>query len=413
LIIDIQGPFAYSPRVTANYLTTGLVVSPIPSWGLGALVDFSMHDLFENHRFTGGMTNFFTDMEMRNNVSNLEYQYLKKRVDFKFRADRISIQNTSFTQALRQRDVLYGVSAGASYPISNALRVEVSPYFQTTRRVLFDPNPNVPLLGGKELNINYFGISGEIVFDNTTKLGMNMISGTRFKIKSRYQVANQYADKAFGEVYMDFRTYQPIHKDIIIAFRASYGNFFGAAPKKYMLGGMDNWLFRAYEVSNQKDDPLRGLNQNNQIISSDDAQTDWLFNPYVTNLRGFKYNDIYGSSFLLFNGELRVPIVKYFYRGPINSNFWRNLQLTAFTDIGTSWTGLGPFNPNNSLNTKTITEGNFTINVKSYENPFLTGYGFGARTLVLGYYLKFDMAWGRRNGFTNDPRYYFTFGYDF
>jgi hypothetical protein len=411
--LEITGPFDYSPRVTANYLTTGLVVSPIPSWGLGALVDFSMHDIFENHRVNGGMTYFFTDMEMRNNNAFLEYNYLKKRLDFKLRAERVSIQNTSFTQQIRQRDILYGFSGAVAYPFSNALRVELSPYFQTTQRVVFNNNPTTPLLGGPDQNVYYWGAKAEMVFDNTTSTGLNMISGTRFKVRAQYQFANQYSRKEFGEIFMDFRTYQPIHKEITFAFRASYGQFFGPAAKKFMLGGMDNWLFRSYEVSKEKDDPLRGLNQNNQIISSDEAQTDWLFNRYATNMRGFRYNDIYGSSFLVFNAELRIPIIRYFYKGPINSNFWRNLQLTTFTDVGSAWTGVGPFNANNSLNTKQVNEGNFSIKVKSYENPFLVGYGLGARTMVLGYYLKFDMAWGQRNGFTSEPKYYFTFGYDF
>jgi len=411
--INIQGPFDYTPKVTANYLTTGLVVSPIPSWELGALVDFSMHDIFENHRLSGGMTYFFRGMEMRNNNSFLEYNYLKRRVDFKLKVNRVSIQNASFTQPIRQRDILHGVTGTASYPFSNAFRIEASPYFQTTKRIVFNNNPTSVQLGGPDQDIYYWGLRGELVFDNTTNNGLNTIIGTRFKIRTQYQLASQYSKKAFGEIFMDFRTYQPIHKEIIFAFRASYGNSFGPAAKKYMLGGMDNWLFRSYEVSNQKDDPLRGLNQNNQIISSDEAQTDWLFNQYATNMRGFKYNDIYGSSYLLFNGELRIPIIRYIYKGPINSNFWRNLQLTTFTDVGTAWTGLGPFSSDNSLNTKQINEGNFFIKVKSYENPFLVGYGFGARTIVLGYFLKFDMAWGRRNGLTNDPKYYFTFGYDF
>ena len=82
-------------------------------------------------------------------------------------------------------------------------------------------------------------------------------------------------------------------------------------------------------------------------------------------------------------------------------------------DMGTAWSGIGPFKNENSLNTKEIKEGNFTIKVRSYEDPFLTGYGMGARTLVLGYYLKFDMAWGKRNEILSDPNYYFTFGYDF
>ncbi len=411
--IEYQGPFDYTPKVTANYLTTGLVVSPIPSWGLGALVDFSMHDLFENHRFNGGMTYFFTDMEMRNNQAFLEYQYLKKRFDFKLRADRISIQSTSFSQPIRQRDILTGITATVSYPISNALRIDFSPYFQNTQRTIFDNNGIIPNLGGPDQFVFYYGLMSQLVFDNTTKLGMNMISGTRFKVRAQYQVANQYARKEFGEFFADFRTYQPIHKEIILAFRGTYGNFFGPGAKQYMVGGMDNWLFRGYEVTNQKDDPLKGLNQNNQIVASDEAQSNWLFNRYVTNLRGFKYNNIYGTSFLLFNAELRIPIIRYFYKGPINSNFWRNLQLTTFTDAGTGWTGIGPWSPENSLNTRTINEGNFNIKVKSFENPFLVGYGFGARTMVLGYYLKFDMAWGRQNGFTSSPRYYFTFGYDF
>ena len=411
--IDVQGPFDYTPKVTADYLTTGLVVNPIPSWGLGGLVDFSMHDIFENHRLNGGMTIFFTDMEMRNNNAFLEYNYLKKRVDFKLRADRVSIQSTSFVQPLRQRDVLNSFSASASYPFSNAFRVELSPYFQTTNRVFFNGSPSSPLLGGKDLNVFYWGLKGEMVFDNTVSTGLNMITGTRFKIRAQYQVANQYSRREFGELFADFRTYQPIHKEIVLAIRATYGQFVGPAAKKFLLGGMDNWLFRSYEATDQKDDPLRGLNPNNQLLSSDAAQTDWLFNRYATNMRGFKYNDIYGSSFLLFNAELRIPIIRYFYKGPINSNFWRNLQLTSFSDVGTAWTGVGPFSSDNSLNTREINQGNFSIRVKSYENPFLVGYGFGTRTMVLGYYLKFDMAWGLRNGFTSDPKYYFTFGYDF
>jgi hypothetical protein len=412
-LFEYQGPFEYTPRVTANYMTTGLVVNPIPSWGLGALVDFSMNDIFENHRFNGGMTYFFTDMEMRNNQAFLEYQYLKKRVDFKLRADRTSIQNTSISNPIRQRDILIGFSASLSYPISNALRVDLIPYFQNTHRIIFDNNGFIPALGGPDQYVYYYGLMGQLVFDNTTKLGTNMMSGTRFKIRGQYQIANQYADKEFGEFFSDFRTYLPIHREIILAFRGTYGNFFGPGAKQYMVGGMDNWLFRGYEVTTQKDDPLKGLNPNNPIVATDEAQTNWLFNRYVTNLRGFDYNHVFGTSYMLFNLELRVPIIRYFYRGPINSNFWRNLQLTCFSDAGTAWTGIGPWSPENSLNTKVINEGNFSIKVKSFENPFLVGYGLGARTMVLGYYTKFDMAWGRRNGFTSSPKYYFTLGYDF
>lgn len=411
LVVDIQGPNNYFPNITADHLTTGMVINPIPAWGLGALVDFSMHDLFENHHISGGMTYFFSDLEMRNNWSFLEYQYLKKRIDFKIRAERKSIQSSSNTQFIRQRDILNSLSATASWPVSTALRLDVSPFFQVTRRNLFDQvNLN---LGGSDLYKYFFGAAAEMVFDNTITTGINMISGTRMKARVQYQTNRTDPDRSFGEISVDARTYQPIHKEITLALRGSFGRFFGNAPKKYSLGGMDNWLFRSYNVTDAKDDPLRGINQSNLTLSSDEAQTDWLFNRFCTNLRGFKYNAAYGTNFMLFNAELRIPIVRYVYKGPIDSNFWRNLQLTAFTDFGTAWTGVGPFSKDNSLNTKQIEEGNFLIKIKSYESPFLMGYGFGARTVFLGYFTKFDMAWGQKNNITSDPTFYFTLGHDF
>lgn len=408
---ELKGPFSYQPQFSASHLTTGMVVDPVPSFGLGALVNFSMNDIFENHRIRGGMTYFFSDPEIRNNKAHLEYEYLKRRVDFRLRAERTSIQGSSLTQFLRQRDILNSVSVAATYPFSNALRAEAVPFFQTTRKMLFDQN-QVRLGGLDEWRV-FGGIAAQLVFDNTTQTGMNQISGTRFKVRASYQAERENRSQNFGEFFVDFRSCQSLHRELTLAFRASYGSFFGPAAKKYSVGGMDNWLFRTYEVSGSKTDPLRGLNPNNIAGSSEQAQSDWLFNRFCTNLRGFRYNAIFGNSFMLFNWELRIPILRYLYRGPIDSNFWRNLQLTAFTDMGTAWTGVGPLSKNNSLNTQTLSEGNFQISVKSFENPFLTGYGLGARTLLLGYFVKYDLAWGRQNGLTGPPRHYLSLGYDF
>jgi hypothetical protein len=116
----------------------------------------------------------------------------------------------------------------------------------------------------------------------------------------------------------------------------------------------------------------------------------------------------------LFNGELRWPIVKYFYRGVLNSNFLKNLQLVAFTDIGAAWTGK-LFGTDNSTNTTTIGGGSipFTATVINYKSPFLVGYGAGVRTLFLGYYIKFDAAWGMIDQRVVSKKLYLTFGFDF
>ena len=51
--------------------------------------------------------------------------------------------------------------------------------------------------------------------------------------------------------------------------------------------------------------------------------------------------------------------------------------------------------------------------VTNYESPFLIGYGFGVRTMLMGYYLKFDLAWGVEDFKNQGKEFYFSFGYDF
>jgi outer membrane translocation and assembly module TamA len=120
----------------------------------------------------------------------------------------------------------------------------------------------------------------------------------------------------------------------------------------------------------------------------------------------------------LLNGELRFPLLKYFYKGTITSNFFRSLQLVGFTDVGSAWTGVSPFNRENALNTETLEavddSGNgFVARVKNFKNPFLVGYGAGIRTMLLGYYTKFDVAWGLEDNSRQDPMFYLTLGHDF
>jgi hypothetical protein len=81
--------------------------------------------------------------------------------------------------------------------------------------------------------------------------------------------------------------------------------------------------------------------------------------------------------------------------------------------MGSAWTGGNPFTTDNSINTRTFKDGPFNVTVVNYDSPFLIGYGFGARTIFLGYYLKLDVAQGLRNNTTTPLNYYLTLGYDF
>ena len=45
--------------------------------------------------------------------------------------------------------------------------------------------------------------------------------------------------------------------------------------------------------------------------------------------------------------------------------------------------------------------------------PFAGGYGFGARSTLLGYFLKVDGSWEMKGVFKGKPYWYFALGFDF
>jgi hypothetical protein len=45
--------------------------------------------------------------------------------------------------------------------------------------------------------------------------------------------------------------------------------------------------------------------------------------------------------------------------------------------------------------------------------PFAGGYGFGARSTLLGYILKVDAGWPMNSFFKGKPVWYFSLGLDF
>lgn len=395
--IIIKGPTDYKGLFINNDSRSDLRIDPIK--GLGLVQSITMNDLLENHIVRAG---FFISGNLKNNELWTEYSNLSHRIDYSARYDRQSLYVTDNNANQRYRYNRLAVTA--AYPFNNAARISISPFYTSTRMV------DINTISSPDAASSYLGARAEFVFDNSKINGMNMMEGTRLKL--RYDAVSGLAStQGFNRLVLDLRHYQKIHRDIILATRLSFSHSAGSAPKKSVLGGMENWAGYTKESRGVNDpltlgaDPQTSLPLDNRDI---------FFVEFATNLRGFNLNHISGTSHLLFNGELRLPIVKYFYRGPITSNFLRNFQAVAFTDIGTAWSGKSPiFNRQNTLNTDIVREDYFSATVSNFRNPFLFGYGLGARTLLFGYYVKFDYAWGVDNGSVGKPIAYLTLGYDF
>lgn len=392
-------------RLGVENTVTSIMYDPLR--GFGVVMNATLADIFNNHRFYAGM---FGSSDLRTSNMYFEYQFLKRRIDFRLRYEK-----QRFFQAVTfpNKYTVNKWELEMAYPFTNTFRVSFTPIFMNSRF-----NFVWPILGTPDpidRFTSYTSYRAEAVFDNTLITGHNMQEGTKFRLLYEYNYALENIDDKFqrhtpmdfGRVALDARRYQRIHQELILAVRVSAGSFVGPAKKNFLIGGMDNWMGNNTVNTEDPTSPL--------YLEPFLDKRDLLFNKYITNLRGFSYNQLFGSNHLVMNAEIRWPIVKYFYRGVIGSNFFKNLQLTGFYDIGSAWSGTNPWDSENSFNTRTVSaKGNsFSAKVINYRNPWLQGYGTGIRTMFLGYYLKVDLAWGVMDYVVQKPKWYVTLGYDF
>ena len=395
----INGPFKYEPKFSYENLSTNFVIDPLR--GFSIRLETQMNDILENFRIFGGIQTAF---DWKSGDVYGEFQYIKHRVDFSVRYDRKVIfwsQNDQLQKYSWQK-----IEFGAALPISVRTRVALKPFGGYTQFVDRGPDqqvlPGPPTFAPTKQQF-YAGARAELVYDNSVTTGMNLIEGTRGKLNFVHYAGLGNKNASFSQISLDVRHYQKIYKEIVFAVRGYAGNFFGNAPKQYVLGGIDNWFGNTVNYEGVKN-PLyvkSGFNEN------------LLFAEFATTLRGFDYATLYGTSVAMANAEFRVPLVRALAGGPVSSNFFRNMQFTAFYDIGTSWTGAPPVSSENTLRTVEIKQGPFQIDLKQYLNPWLYSYGFGFRTMMLGYYLKFDLAWPVENYKVKDPRLSVSLGFDF
>ena len=393
--IKIRGPVEYNNPFVVNNTDLDFVVDPLPQRGFGLKGTINMNDLLENHHLQGGI---FITPNLKNSDLWGQYSYLAKRIDYSVRYDRRSISEDVEQGAKKYH--FNKLTLSASYPINTNTRVTVSPSY-TTNRFLDLANLSSP-----DGFSDYVGGRAEFVFDNTISHGLNQLEGTRFRLRFDHYTGLSNNNDGFERLYADLRHYVRFGKGVILAGRLSGGHSFGNAPKQTIMGGMDNWLECQYENRTDNSNPFNSSKFDNKDV---------FFLDYATPLRGFNINKLSGVSHLALNLEVRLPVAKYIYDGPIYSNFFKNLLISTFTDVGTAWTGVGPFARKNGFNTSVIGGGSlpFQATVTDFRNPFLIGYGVGARTTLLGYYIKYDLGWGWENKEVKAPISYVTLGYDF
>lgn len=379
----------------ANSLYQRFNGGPYVNPGMGLVVKTGVVDLLEDYKFEGGMrysvdgdnTEFFATFHNRKMRLDKEFTYQilnQKQQPNDFNINKNIIQKGSFV-------LKYPFSAVSALRGTASLRQDRTVTASINDISLREPD-EVSYLGGAKL---------EFIFDNTRPLGLNLMAGTRYKIWSEAYQEFNVGESDFFVFGLDYRKYIKIHRNLIWANRFSYSTSLGNRKLVYYMGAVDDWL-------------VFGGDQFDFDQNIDRTQG-YYFQTIATPMRGFIQNVRNGNSFALFNSELRWPIFSYFSQKPIKSDFIKNFQVIGFTDIGSAWTGPNPYSEENSFNTRVVTSGGAStiVRLENKKDPVVGSYGFGLRSKLLGYFVRFDYAWGVEDGIIQDPIYHFSLALDF
>ena len=357
-------------------------------------------DLFEDWKFAGG---FRISPDLNNNEYVFSTQFLKKRIDYGFTYYRNSVKNPPLYDDSTQYNVkeytnLYQVSL--SYPFNRVKSLRFNVALRGDRDVILANDFFPGSLKEPDRKKTYGLFHAEFVHDDAVSPAQNIWFGLRWKLYADFNMqlssTNQKTSKDPYTVNIGFdaRHYLPIYRNIIWAVRGAGDFSFGREKFIYYLGGVDNWLFPKFNNANKPD-----------------PDAEYAFQSLAVNMRGFNQNVSNGNNALVVNSEIRVPVFTSFFNKPINNAFLRNFQIVQFFDLGTAWNGAY-----DKIERPSVIYGTPPLTVKIKAGgigPFAGGYGFGARSTLLGYFLRVDAAWEMNGFFRGKPIWYFAMGLDF
>jgi len=398
----------YQPSFYNNYLASQIDFSflynsyqiyssgaPYFNPGLNMLFKIGAIDLFEDYKITGGFrfAGNFDSNEYLLSVDNLKGSFDKQLV---FHRQSINTYNDTTYFKVKSNKLHFMLGK----PITPVLSIRGTASYRNDNYTPLATDTKT--LNSSLIQRHWAGLKAEIIFDDTRQRNANILFGTRFKIFGEYYKDIQLKKSDMFVVGVDFRHYQKIHRDLIWANRFAASSSFGPTKLLYYLGGVDNWMTFLFNK-------IPAFDQSIPVSPT----ANYGFQALATNMRGFSQNVRNGNNFALINSEIRWPVIRYFAGHPLKSKFLDNFQVIGFGDIGTAWSGESPWAGKNSWDNEVIVHGPVKVTLDTNRDPIVGGFGFGLRSMVFGYFVRADWAWGVENSLILPRVFYLSFSLDF
>ena len=385
--LQVRRPARSKTEWSSDYVQTVFGFDPI--WRLYMDLGVGYTDIKKNHRLDFRFRPYWN---LRSSDMVASYKFLKPKTDLGVTLQKSSrFLNDEF---FLMRYNFYVADLTAEYPLNRFSALQFNTDHTFIQR--FDLNPvNEQNLDGRDV-VSRAGVN--YTFDRTHHTQNYTHSGFRFDGGVNGAWSHRNGNLSFATMKFDARNYLPVKSNIVFATRVAGAASLGNRAQQFYMGGTPDWIF--------------GNFQNPQELPLDQEISAFRYMEYVNPVRGFLFNGRNGTKYVVANAELRIPISRSI-SSSLNSNPLYNVEIIPFYDIGTIWVTGNPLSQKNPINTLTIDQYPLLIDVQTLKSPFIMGFGAGVRTMLMGYNVRFDMAWGVEDNTVLRPKLHLSLGKDF
>jgi Tol biopolymer transport system component len=368
----------YRLKFSPDLITMGVGMSSY--YGYAGQWLLSLSDIMGDHRITlaGDVQNDFqSTMHFFGS-----YLYMKKRIDFGGGAYYYKDYVGYGYSDVFYYDADFGGFFIASYPFSLFSRIDfefAARNIERTTRTYDNPD-------SLKRTINILLPSLSYSYDNILWGMTGPLNGMRAQATVQSLPPLRSIENPFVSCEIDVRHYLHLFKRFVWANRV----FLGASqplsaaesPRRYLLGGSENWLFTYSDINYTQ-------YENNVRYAFHTAM--------VVPFRGWRYFDLSGTRVAVLNSEFRFPFIKEFSTVFPLPLAIRYVNGAVFADLGNTW------------------DRSDQQNGLPLPGKILGGVGFGMRVDLGIFLLRYDRGWPVDVGAKayGTPINYFSLGTEF
>ncbi|MSP57267.1 MAG: hypothetical protein EXR17_00210 [Flavobacteriaceae bacterium] len=115
-------------------------------------------------------------------------------------------------------------------------------------------------------------------------------------------------------------------------------------------------------------------------------------------VRGFINGARIGTGSLAIQNSLHFRPYQLLKQTILKQEFSQSLNMYTFLDVGTAFLNASPADPDNPFNTQIINMPDYSISVTAKRNPYIVGIGMGLSATILKTPLRYEFAWGIKEG---------------